>query len=315
MRIRQQFQQGLEKLIAAPELSVSRLVLVAINAIILHDAQLLSRVMQKAQLYLDAPQSDEEDQAVLRFIAQAPDPLNLIHYRQTPEGWQLQLNELRAHRPGRSASQPATTIHQSFDAAKFNFTHVPGEVFWTDQQSGTSISYAYNKYPFEPYHTLVIPDPPARREQFLRASDHDLVWKLCQTLGQSEPNIVLAYNALGAYASVNHLHFQMILDGSKLPLLRSRTSYPIPIEEYNDPIAGWTRLDHLQQTNQPFNVLYTPGHLLIITRHFQGSYSEPAWTSGFAWYELAGSFIVDGQASFEAIADSQIVNALHQVAA
>jgi hypothetical protein len=252
-----------------------------------------------------------EDAAVLQAILAATDPLSLIHYRTTRTGWHLQLNELRSYRPKRAAEAAATTIRRPFDAAKFNFNRVPDEAFWTGTWQGHNLACFYNKYPFEPYHVVLVPEPEAGQEQFLRPADHDTAWEVSQSLSHVEPGVVVAYNALGAFASVNHLHFQMIFGGHDLPILSADlANYPILVHEHRQPEAAWREIHQLQTANQPFHVLYAPGRILVLPRRFQGSYEQPEWTTGFAWYELSGNIILVNAPAFESLTDAQIEHAL-----
>jgi hypothetical protein len=312
---RQVFHSGLDRLLAQPRPTPAQLVLVMANAIMLRDQALLERVHQLASPHLNpGPAAAEpgEDVQILRYALGAPDPFALIHHRTTPAGRLLQFNELRARRPKREAGAAATTIHRPFEPDKFNFTRIPDESYWQGESQGRGLSLYYNKYPFEPYHTSIVLEPTAGHEQFLRAADHQFAWNFLNGLAASQPKLILAYNSLGAYASINHLHFQMVSQGARLPLLTAadpRTA-PVPVTIHTTAAATWQHLDRLQNANQPFNLAYAPGRSVVIERKFQGSYDQPAWNTGFAWYEFSGALILIDQLAYASLTDAQIEAAL-----
>ena len=105
----------------------------------------------------------------------------------------------------------------------------------------------------------------------------------------------LAYNANGANASVNHLHFQVFWRRSPLPIESVRwrhngggDDYPIPVERHDRPDAAWRTLGALHARGLPYNLVYRPGCVYIVARVAQGGRAHPAWGAGFAWSELAG---------------------------
>ena len=308
------FANGLTRILEQSAPTPEQLLVATTHAIISRDQQLLDRARRliEPRLRTLKPTDTNEDYQVLHRIFQTPDPFALIHRRTTPAGFQLQYNELRSYRPRREAQAAFTNIHQPYDAAKFNFTHIPEVAYWQGEFDGTQVACFYNKYPFEPQHSSIVPDPNGKHEQFLTPKYHHMAWKLLQKHSKSEPNALLAYNSLGSYASINHLHFQMISDGSKLPLINTTdlSSYPIAIIEHHDPQTAWLDIARLQTTDQPFNLIYAPGRLLLIERRPQGTYPQPSWTTGFAWYELCGGIITVDEASFSHISDKDIENAL-----
>jgi diadenosine tetraphosphate (Ap4A) HIT family hydrolase len=313
---RRKFRAGLNKLLQAPTVTPSRLVLVAANAIVLRDTSLLDQALAAARPLLAAPASGEpnEDLDVLRHIVRAADPFNLIHRRTTAAGWLLEFNELRALRPRREAAAAVTTIHHSFDATKFNFTRIPVESYWSGKWQHQNVAFYFNKYPIAPYHTSIVPAPGAGHPQYLTAQAHQLAWDLRAQLAETQPGLVIAYNALGAYASVNHLHFQMIPEGAHLPLLHAPAGhYPVPFTSHGTAGEAWDHIHGLQAHDQPFNLIYAADRAIVIPRQFQGTYDQPAWNTGFAWYELAGALIITDEHAFQTLTDPQIKAALAKV--
>jgi diadenosine tetraphosphate (Ap4A) HIT family hydrolase len=307
------FHAGIESLLKAASPSASQLVLALAHAIMLEDRALIARVRPLAQPYLHRD-PDSEDEQVLQFALTQPDPLALIRRRTTPGRWTLQLNELRTRRPLREGVAAATRNHQPFDPAKFNYSKLAHEIFWQAEIAGQTAAFYYNKYPVQPYHTLIVPDPVAGKEQFLQRAVHDLAWQLAAHLRLAFPELALGYSSLGSNASVNHLHFHLVPDARPFPLLsQDPAGYLIPVHEHRSPDSAWAAIDELQRTNRPFVLIYTPGRMLLIPRRFQGSYEQPTWTHGFAWGELAGGIIVHGTEAFATITDADIEAAIRAV--
>jgi hypothetical protein len=306
------FNDGLKRLVELPDVNPGQLVLVLGNAVVLRDHDLVEAVRHRAKPLLEAPgasvQGSGEDVQVLRLVLGSTDPFELIHHRTTPKGYFIQYNQLRAFRPRREAGAAATTIKRPYDSTKFNFSRIPGESYWRGSIGGREVAFYYNKYPVGPYHTSVVPEPDAGHAQFLSVQLHRLGWGCREIMAASHPDTVLAYNSLGAYASVNHLHFQTIADASTLSLIKAHdlAAYPVPTAVYTDPGSAWDHINRLQSADRPFNLIYAPGRVIVIERRFQGGYPEPAWTTGFAWYELSGGIITIDKAAFDQVTDDQI---------
>ncbi len=308
------FIKGLISILELPDPTPEQLVAVTTSAIALGNHTLLDRARKliTPRLQSTAINTSSEDFQVLRHIFAASDPFALVHHRTTPAGFGLQYNELRSFRPRRESTTATPTVHRPFEPAKFNFTHISGERYWQGSFGNKLLACYYNKYPFAPYHTSLVPDPDSDHEQFLTQPYHELAWNFLQALAGEQPKAVLGYNSLGSYASINHLHFQLVADGHKLPLLHSKnlTTYPIPVTEHQNIQTAWRQIAHLQATQQPFNLIYSAGRMIVIERQFQGTYPQPNWTTGFAWYELCGGIITVSEDAFDRITDDDITTAL-----
>lgn len=215
--------------------------------------------------------------------------------------WELQLNHLRAFRPARAAARPVAGISAPFDPEGFHFARpsMQAERLWAGTLGARSVQLLYNKFPFAPGHLLLVPDAAAGRPQLLDDGAHRFAWSLAEDLGARLPGVGLAYNAYGAGASVNHLHFQLFLREAPLPVLDPRwqhmggaQAYPTPCLVLEDPHAAWDCLAELHFRSTPYNLLYLPGRLLILPRRAQGTASLPAWSAGQAWYELCGGAVL-----------------------
>lgn len=302
------YRRHLHALATADDVSANRLVLVLANALTLGDHDLVALALHRAEQHGFLNPAGTDDEHILSFVHGVRDPFSLIHYRHTPGGWEVQFNELRALRPKRESLKAIHVVHKEYDEHSFNFNVVPQEAFWSGNWRGQNLGLYYNKFPFEQFHTLVVPEPLAGREQFIEAEDHALVWDLQAYLSREQPKLIIGYNSHGGGESVNHLHFQLAPQGGDLRLFtHDPKDHPLPVAVFTDSAAAWRHIHRLQQTNRPFNAVYAPGRLYVIERAFQGYHQVPAWTTGFAWYELSGGIITVDEPAYKSLGDDQIL--------
>jgi diadenosine tetraphosphate (Ap4A) HIT family hydrolase len=303
------YRQQLERIAAQDTPSANQLVLVLANALMLKDRDLIDIVQAKAQALGHLNPVGTEDEHILSYVYESVNPLELIHRRTTPHGWQIQFNELRALRPRRESQTPMHSLRKPYDPKVFNFNMVPMEAFWKGEWKGRSVSLFFNKFPFEPYHTLIVPEPETGLEQYIRPEDHAFIWDLQAYLSKHQPNLVIGYNPHGAGESVNHLHFQLTPEAGHLRLFHPTTAgapHPLKIDTFTDSQPAWRHLNELQSKNRPFDAVYAPGRIHIIERAFQGTTQMPSWTTGFAWYEISGGIITIDETAYRRLNDSQI---------
>lgn len=233
--------------------------------------------------------------------------------------WEVQLNPLRALRPARAAGRPPAGLLVPFDPAGFHFNRpfLRRESFWAGRLGGLEAELLYNKFPFVERHAILVPERRACAPQYLTKDRHLWIWGLAERLGAALPGVGFGYNSLGAYASVNHLHFQMLVHAEPLPVALpdwrhngGALPYPADCERYTAPAAAWQRLADLHGRGQSYNLVYLPGRLFCLPRRRQGDYALPAWCGGQAWYELAGAVVVFTAADFEALDAGEIASAL-----
>ena len=231
--------------------------------------------------------------------------------------WEVQFNLLRAFRPKRMSRSVAGGSQIPFDPAGFHFNKpfLRKETFWRGHLKGRSVDLLYNKFPFVGLHGLLVPDREANRPQFLSRPYHHYVWDLTQELAPTLPGAGFSYNSYGAYASVNHLHFQMFVRKRPLPLLEPEwdhnggtRQYPAPCAVFDRPDEAWKYLDHLHREEEPYNLLYLPGRLYCLPRARQGNYQHAPWTSGFAWYEMAGGAVAFNREDYQGL-DADTIDA------
>jgi diadenosine tetraphosphate (Ap4A) HIT family hydrolase len=289
--------------------------LVLNHAIALKDAGLIQRVLETATT-LDLSDQTKLDNHILRHLQTVAEPLRLVRHRRTAAGWLISYNELRALRPPRDSNLAITNIHKAFDATAFNFNMTTGEKFWTGVVEDQAVELFYSKFPLEPYHSLIVPERTANREQYLENRDHQVAWQMAETLGRHQPRLLIGYNTHGGGESINQLHFQYLPTAPDLPLFDDNfvSKYPLPMITATGAAAAWRHIQRHQAHNQPFNLIYRPGLVHIIERNFTGHRPLPNWTGGFAWYELAGGILTLKPEAYASLTDADIAimfNDLH----
>ncbi|MEW8505843.1 MAG: hypothetical protein AB2598_04015 [Candidatus Thiodiazotropha sp.] len=319
-QLKQAFTSGLQRLLRNPGLG--SYILVHANACfdsgvyrVLKD-DLVRRFDQLAANCRDTlsegrePAGAEDDQLVfLKLMAVGFDGVHATEFRQSGE-WELQFNHVRAFRPSRMSREPVTGISRAFDPNGFNFNKpfLRKEVFWAGELLGKKVELLYNKFPFAPMHGLLVPQRRDRLPQFLTSSYHHYVWNLVEALGERLPDMGVAYNSYGAFASVNHLHFQCYVRTGPLPIEAGDwhhngggRRYPLPCEVFTSAAAAWDHVAEMHEREISYNLLYRPGRLYCLARKRQGSYQHAPWTHGFAWYELAGGITTFSRSDFETL--------------
>lgn len=283
-----------------------------------HAAEITATLRQGRRL-----KEPEDDLLVfLKLMAVGFDGVATTAWRQAGP-WRIQFNPIRALRPPRASGGKVEGLHRPFDASGFHFNKpfLAKEVLWEGDLAGKPARLLYNKFPFAPLHGLLVPAPLGELPQWLSPELHGWAWDVTAELGETLPGFGLAYNSLGAQASVNHLHFQSFMAAGDLPVLSAHfshnggdTPYPLPCQVADSAEAAWFVLDELHQQAMPYNLVYTPGRLHILPRLPQGSHPSPDWGAGLAWSELAGSVTVFSREDFEALAEPDIAAALSALA-
>jgi len=319
------FARGLERMLEHDGLGV--FILVCANAGFdpllqqsLHPA-LRARYEYHAKQYRKAlaagqslPDADDDVLVFLKMMAIGFDAL-LPGERRLVGPWEVQFNALRSFRPPRMAHTRIDAIHVPFNDSGFHFNKpfLRKECFWSGELEGREVELLYNKFPFVDYHGLLVPQREHNAPQFLTQDNHRYLWRVCETIGDSLPGVGFGYNAYGAYASVNHLHFQMYRRETPLPLQASHWQhnggeqpYPTLCERFDDMERAWHFIDVLHQEEVSYNLLYVPGTLYCLPRRKQGSYAHAEWTAGFAWYEMCGGVVTFNRSHFEALGEGDI---------
>lgn len=261
---------------------------------------------------------EEDDQAVFMKIALSGFELDSVEFQHINQ-WILQLNHLRAFRPRRQAAKKViSSIKSTFDPNAFNFNRpeLKNEIFWQGNQNGKEIILMHNMFPFVPYHLNIIPDPQKNLCQFLLPEYHQYIWNLVQN--SNVKNFQVGYNSLGAFASVNHLHFQGFIQEEPLPVTSNlwshnggEVNYPKKCFVFTSISDSLKWLEETNSNNVAYNLLYTPEKLYAFPRKFQGTYEQAKWNSGFAWYELSGGFICFSREDYQSLTNEDIYKAFH----
>ncbi len=326
---RRGFEQGLERLLQADALNL--FILVAANAEF-HAAlfgSLRERLQQHCQAHAERlreafvrggrlAEADDDLLVFLKIVSIGFDALALTEQRRAGV-WEVQFNHLRSFRPLRSAQRPMSTIRAPFDAQDFNFNKpfMQREALWSGEWQGRRVDLYYNKYPFVDLHCLLVPQREDALAQFHRQEMHAFIWQQVQQLAATMPGIRVGYNALGAYASVNHLHYHLFVREAPLAVELGgwqhnggAEAYPVDCHCFDSIDTAWQFIEHLQAADEAYNLLYTPGRLYCMPRRKQGAFSLAPWSSGLSWYEMAGGIITFNRQDYTVLTEACISTAL-----
>jgi diadenosine tetraphosphate (Ap4A) HIT family hydrolase len=227
--------------------------------------------------------------------------------------WEVQFNPLRGFRPARISETRVQGIMLPFDASGFHFNKpfLAREVLWRGELAEKPASLLYNKFPFAPWHGLLVPEPERQRPQFLSPELHGWAWQVAMQAAAAIQGFGLAYNSIGAYASVNHLHFQTFVRQCPLPVQSlDAHGYPLALSRFRDASEAWFRIDALNASATPYNLIYDAGGVSVIPRARQGETPPQSWSAGFAWSEVAGAFCVSSRQDYERLTATDIEQAL-----
>ena len=135
----------------------------------------------------------------------------------------VQYNMIRGYRPVREAQAEQLNIDAKFNPAKFHYADPrlcpPETVFMTDEYKGTQFDLLFNKYPFTPFHFLLVPERGKMHNQYIGGGNFRFVEAVWQFMEEAkDPALRVAFNSLGAHASVNHMHFQAFFADDKFSL-------------------------------------------------------------------------------------------------
>jgi hypothetical protein len=261
------------------------------------------------------PDEPRDDLAVfLRLMAIGLPDLPPVQRRRVGL-WEVQFNPLRGLRPARAAGGQPQSNRAPFDPHGFHFNKpfLRREAFWQGELAGIEVELLFNKFPFVNLHALLVPRRLENAPQFLQRHHHEAAWALTETLGQNLPGVGLGYNSFGAFASVNHLHFQLFLRPEPLPLADPSwrhnggdTPYPIACVAFDALGPAWDAIARLNEGLVSYNLVYTPQRLYCTPRRRQGTYAPPPWCGGQAWYELAGGVVTLTAETFDGLASQDI---------
>jgi len=306
---RHEFEQGLVDLLDKD--GIGSFILVLANASFdkhVHDyteSCLLKRYKELSSYYQYALQegiilTEPEDDVLvfLKLLAISINKIRPTEFRR--EGnWELQFNHMRSLRPARVSKDKFSGTEIPFNEQAFNFNRpfLQKEEYWNGDFQGKHLSIFYNKFPFARFHSLLVPDKQACINQKLNYDYHSYIWKFAETFAANLPGLGLAYNSIGAFSSVNHLHFHLFIKDHPLPITDSRwthnggnTNYPLNCHVFTQIKESWEFIECMNNKHIPYNLFYLPGKIYCVPRRHQCDVENPEWSSGFAWYEISGGF-------------------------
>ncbi|MCU7958562.1 MAG: hypothetical protein KZQ58_00890 [gamma proteobacterium symbiont of Bathyaustriella thionipta] len=238
-----------------------------------------------------------------------------VSWRSVPP-WKIQFNPLRALRPPRNATAGRQPLRQAFDPKLFHFNlpFLDSETCFKGSLSAVSCKLLYNKFPFATGHTLLVPEAARQHPQWLSQDWHQWAWSLLQQI--SGMPVALAYNSLGAGASINHLHFHCVLEDS-YPIESGHWAhnggtqhYPAEVLHFTDIQSAWDCIRQQQAGNQPFNLFYRKQQMYLIRRKYLSDCPAPAGFSSLSWYESCGHFVCFDPDNFQQINAMLLTNYL-----
>ena len=321
---KENFIQGLKKMLNPDELGA--FILVLANS--MQDKELHQALTQDIAKNFSALQRKSEitgpDDDIAVFSALLKTGIKQLSqwetYSQTP--WELIYNPLRALRPARAAQQIIKDIQQPFDTNKFHFNKpfLRPEILWEGHWQGTEMRVLYNKFPFAPWHLIIVPEPEKQQPQFLTQAAHQQIMTLVAQQSQIFTGFGVGFNSLGAYASINQLHFQGFIKETPLPIEASQwthnggnKAYPVDCYRCQSADKAWQIITKLHQENQPYNLLYRNNTCYILPRKGQGQVDFPEWAQGTAWYEVCGVFTLSDKNKAQTLDASNIKKQLEKL--
>ncbi len=131
--------------------------------------------------------------------------------------------------------------------------------------------------------------------QYLTREYHQLAAELVVQQQSVLPGLYLGYNSLGAYASVNHLHFHAVIRERELPVEAEHWThrggtrdYPLSVRLFDSISDSWEYIETLHAAGQTYNVLYTHYGIYLLVRKAQNTVEVPVCMQGAGWPELCG---------------------------
>lgn len=274
-----------------------------------------------SHLQTNTPNAPEDDQTV--FTALVRNGIEDLGYWENCQTgpWELVINPLRSLRPARVSREVFESIQRPFDPGKFHFNKpfLRPEILWEGAWQGGQLRVLYNKFPFAPWHLLVVPEAEQTLPQFLTRYHHERMAQLVTEQAEQLPGLGMAFNSLGAYASINQLHFQGFVRKAPFPVESSRWQHNGGTEAYplqcfrTDPASAWEVITDYHARNQPYNLLYRADACYVIPRKGQGSVPLPSWSEGLAWQEVCGVFTLASRGVAAALDAGAITQQLRQL--
>ncbi len=229
--------------------------------------------------------------------------------------WELQYNMFRSFRPQRAAEDSPDSLRKEFDRDGFHFNKpfLLEECFFSGELDRVKFRLFFNKFPVVELHSLLVPDPDQELPQSLDEKYHQFACAFVDSIGPKIPGAGMGFNSYGAFASVNHLHFQLFASPREFPVQMpdwihngGSLPYPTVCRVFSDTKDSWKFLESLFRQQTAFNLLYLPGRVFCFPRRRQGSFRHSPWTTGFAWYEMSGGIVTSHREAFDSLDEGRV---------
>ncbi len=283
------------------------------------DQDLQTALHNLKQQAVNAP---DDDLQVFSQLIEPKTPFPSLAENKRVGVWQVSLNPIRAYRPARNAQQKINSIYKPFDQNAFHFNKpfLQKEMLAEIHYQNKKIKLFFNKFPFSKFHLLLLLEPEKQQAQLLNRDSLSYMSHLAEQIDDKTHYQYLAYNAIGAFASVNHLHFHYNLLDYPLPIFDPQwqhnggnKAYPLRVYVFNNASDAWHFIDELHQQDICYNLILHKNKILVIPRKFQGDYPVSSWLQNIAWFELSGVFTLADSKQFELIRENTLFTELEKL--
>lgn len=236
----------------------------------------------------------------------------------------LNYNQLRSFRPARMSKTENIQLDIPFspDGFHFNKLFLEKEIFAEGMIQGKQLSLLYNKFPFIDYHALMVVDKAQHQNQLLTEDFLNYIAGLQSSVQQHCPEFVVAYNSLGAGASVNHLHFHAYLESTPLPIFSDRfihnggnQPYPATCQLFNSVSNAWQVIQSYHDSNTPYNLLFKDRKVYCLPRKLPRKEFKGIDAAAYGWSNMAGLINVENKKMLAEITVAQLTESLIEVSA
>lgn len=279
------------------------------------------------------PEDAPDDIAVMKNLLDIGlDNLETVEYSTVNNDgvdYLLNYNQLRSFRPARMSKTDNIQLDSPFSPDGFHFAKpfLKKEIFAEAEIDDVQLSLLYNKFPFIHYHALLVVDKEKRNNQYLTQNYLNFITKVQNHTQKHCPEFVIAYNSLGAGASVNHLHFHAYLETTPLAIFSPEFAhnggdkqYPATCQVFTNSMEAWQRIKILHNNNIPYNLIFRNNRVYCLPRHIPSRASPDNKlpgidTSVFGWSQMAGLLNVDNREMLTKLTATQIKSSLESASA
>ncbi len=267
------------------------------------------------------PESSADDASVFEQLIDPNNALPKFARSKQVGPWTLQYNQIRSYRPARNANDVVTSIYKDFneDGFHFNKPFLQKEMLQSITYNNTQIDCFLNKFPFTQNHLLLLINPKQCSPQLLTLHSLTLITNMAIKIKSTEITY-FAFNSIGSYASVNHLHFHFVSLKTALPICAKQwhhnggtVEYPLALHKVNNANDAWIIIEKLHTKNQAYNLIIQHHTIYIVPRAFQETVSHDDWIQNIAWFELAGVITVANESTYHQLTEKMITKELSKL--